>query len=294
MELSARCEFYPRRNKGNTSPSAFRNCFIGTKHVMTSSNGNIFRVTGPFHWSPLNSPHKGQWRRALIFFIWASINAWVNNREAGDLRRHHAHYDVIVMNYLNNGTQTKQSTIKPCTSYPCCNMTKRQSSDNKWFWCFATKKYIISIHELSSCMRMYLSNFVYKLNVWLVCNVATFENDIFLWIAVKILYSYTVNSLELYPHCHFILDTGRFDHTSPEIHYCLRKKVILHKARKIQHNVQTRKILPIGTPCPALGCLLLVFSRILNVSLRNFLMLFAQFSVGFPCHHLAHFLSLHL
>ena len=32
-----------------------------------------------------------------IFFICAWINGWANNREAGDLRRHRAHYDVIVM-----------------------------------------------------------------------------------------------------------------------------------------------------------------------------------------------------
>ena len=47
---------------------------------------------------PVNSPHKGQWRGALMFsliYIW--INGWVNNREAGDLRRHQAHCDVIVM-----------------------------------------------------------------------------------------------------------------------------------------------------------------------------------------------------
>ena len=48
---------------------------------------------------PVNSPHKGQWRGALMFsLICAWINGWVNNREAGDLRRYHAHYDVIVMN----------------------------------------------------------------------------------------------------------------------------------------------------------------------------------------------------
>ena len=29
--------------------------------------------------------------------IWAWINTWVNNREAGDLRCYRAHYDVIVM-----------------------------------------------------------------------------------------------------------------------------------------------------------------------------------------------------
>ena len=44
------------------------------------------------------SPHKGQWRGALMFsLICARINGWVNNGEAGDLRRHRAHYVVIVM-----------------------------------------------------------------------------------------------------------------------------------------------------------------------------------------------------
>ena len=47
---------------------------------------------------PVNSPHKGQWRRALMFYlIYDWRNSWVNNREAGDLRRHPAHYHVIVM-----------------------------------------------------------------------------------------------------------------------------------------------------------------------------------------------------
>ena len=50
------------------------------------------------HRSPVNSPHKGQWRGTLMFsLICARINDWVNNREAGDLRRHRDHCDVIVM-----------------------------------------------------------------------------------------------------------------------------------------------------------------------------------------------------
>ena len=50
------------------------------------------------HRSPVKSPHKGQWRGALMFtLIYARINGWVNNREAGDLRPHSAHYDVIVV-----------------------------------------------------------------------------------------------------------------------------------------------------------------------------------------------------
>ena len=50
------------------------------------------------HRSPMNSPHKGQWRGALMFpLICAWISGWVNYREAGDLRRHRAQYDLIVM-----------------------------------------------------------------------------------------------------------------------------------------------------------------------------------------------------
>ena len=50
------------------------------------------------HLSPVNSPHKGQWRGALMFsFICAGINGWVNNDKADDLRRRHVHYYVTVM-----------------------------------------------------------------------------------------------------------------------------------------------------------------------------------------------------
>ena len=50
------------------------------------------------HRSPVNSPYKGQCRGALMFsLICTRINGWINNRKADDLRRHRAHYDVIVM-----------------------------------------------------------------------------------------------------------------------------------------------------------------------------------------------------
>ena len=52
--------------------------------------------------SPVNSPHKGQWPGALMFsLICVWINGWVNNREAGDLRRYRAHCDVTVMDGLH-------------------------------------------------------------------------------------------------------------------------------------------------------------------------------------------------
>ena len=70
--------------------------------MMTPSNGNIFRVTGPLcreftgpWWIPLTKASDAElW---CLFLICAWINGWVNNREAVDWRRHHAHYDVNVM-----------------------------------------------------------------------------------------------------------------------------------------------------------------------------------------------------
>ena len=50
------------------------------------------------HRSPVNSPHKGQWRGALMFYlICARINGWVHNGEAGNMRRYRVHYGVTVM-----------------------------------------------------------------------------------------------------------------------------------------------------------------------------------------------------
>ena len=65
------------------------------------------------HRSPVNSPHKSQWHRALVFsLICVWINDWVNNREADDLRRYHAHYDIIVMNNSGDGRCV-------CNHLPC-------------------------------------------------------------------------------------------------------------------------------------------------------------------------------
>ena len=82
--------------------------------MMTSSNGNIFRVvTGP-----LCGEFTGdRWRGALMFsLIHAWINDWLNNRGAGDLRRHRAHCDVIVMKILQ-AHQTKCFSMKSLTSH---------------------------------------------------------------------------------------------------------------------------------------------------------------------------------
>ena len=69
---------------------------------MTSSNGNIFRVTGHLcgeFTGPRWIPHTQRpvARSFDVFFDLRLNNDWVNNREAGELRRYRTHYDVIVM-----------------------------------------------------------------------------------------------------------------------------------------------------------------------------------------------------
>ena len=67
--------------------------------MMTSSNRNIFRVTGHLCGEvPGEFPAQRPVTRSFdVFFDLCLINDWVNNREAGDLRRHVDHYDVSVM-----------------------------------------------------------------------------------------------------------------------------------------------------------------------------------------------------
>ena len=72
------------------------------------------------YWPFVNSPHKGQRRGALMFsLICARINGSVNNREAGDLRRHRAHCDVIVMllGIILNRLRLEKQILRPYSWY---------------------------------------------------------------------------------------------------------------------------------------------------------------------------------
>ena len=46
--------------------------------------------------------------------VW--INGWINNRKAGDLRPHRAHYDVIV---INTTFRTVALNVILCWNWPC-------------------------------------------------------------------------------------------------------------------------------------------------------------------------------
>ena len=98
----------------------------GLDYMMTSSNGNIFRVTGHLcgeftghRWIPRTKASNAE----LWCFLWCAPNGWVNNGEASDLRRHRAHYDVTVM--------TKK--------YPCSNLLIKTRIFKPGFWLSGSK-----------------------------------------------------------------------------------------------------------------------------------------------------------
>ena len=87
----------------------------------------------PFVWgihrSAVDSLQKGQWRETLMFsLICAWTNGWVNNRDAGELRRHSAHYDVIVMGSL----QTMTLPINPDRQWKRGSMRRGSTTTQHW------------------------------------------------------------------------------------------------------------------------------------------------------------------
>ena len=112
-------------------------CQLADKNsMMTSSNGNIFRVTGPLcgeftghRWIPRT---KASDTYFLVFsLICAWINGWVNTREAGDLRRHRAHCDVIVNSECQKASMPIQLSCgrhDTCTHHAHINHLKYSSA----------------------------------------------------------------------------------------------------------------------------------------------------------------------
>ena len=86
------------------------------------------------HRSPVDSPHKGQWRGALMFsLICAWTNGCANNLDAGDLTCHRACYDVTVMCLRNSWYVLSDFTC------PLKQKTTRGQIVNHYLkqWCFA-------------------------------------------------------------------------------------------------------------------------------------------------------------
>ena len=86
---------YQNVNYGKSAPLRERShLYVGhlENPIITSSNGNIFRVIDP--WCGAQRP--------MTRSAWT--DSWANNGAAGDLRRYRAHYDVIVMQVCISST----------------------------------------------------------------------------------------------------------------------------------------------------------------------------------------------
>ena len=88
--------------------------------------------------SPVNSPHKGQWRGAVMFsLICFWLNGRVNKREAGDLRRYRAHYDLSVMCW--NKPEILRGTNKPADIDTTWYNNYSNGPINYAYWLFITE-----------------------------------------------------------------------------------------------------------------------------------------------------------
>ena len=117
------------------------------------------------------SPHKGQWRGALMFsLICAWINCWANNCEAGDLTRHRAHYDVTVMSKLSFKSPKGQwvdlthfkTLIKKQQKKPAKTATISQMT----FWNPFSWNIVGFFYNKSSLVRIMAWHRIHHLNQW--------------------------------------------------------------------------------------------------------------------------------
>ena len=120
------------------------------------------------HQSTANSPHKGQWRGALqTSLISAWMNSWVNNCEAGDLRRHCAHYDISLIFDVTSRVSrfrllNKQPTCRwPETPRPSQKVTNDDANFNLHKPCFmkTTGVALLSRHRGFSTIEKNPRNF---------------------------------------------------------------------------------------------------------------------------------------
>ena len=94
-----------------------------------------------YHWSQVNSPDKGQRRRAFMFSLtYGSTNGWVNNRDTGDLWRHRSHFCVTVIwrvpppppISLIHGSRTTKAAILSSKTFFICRSVGGTKFCNCW------------------------------------------------------------------------------------------------------------------------------------------------------------------
>ena len=112
LEHAIRARYLPMRSiiiPSRLVPLVWNNSYCTLKqsiHLKKMHDAAITWKRFPRYWpfvrgihrSPVNSPHKGQWHGALMFYlICAWTNCCVNNRATGNLICHRAHSAVAVM-----------------------------------------------------------------------------------------------------------------------------------------------------------------------------------------------------
>ena len=116
------------------------------------------------HRPPMNS-HKGQWRWSFMFsLICARINRWVNNREAGDLRRYRVHYDVIVMLIWFALKEIQLVSIILCSR-----------------WCFSSPRLTVLPLSITPKRGMILHYHLYTPTTWLTLCRRHFQMNFLGW-----------------------------------------------------------------------------------------------------------------
>ena len=121
--LFIKCHSFKPKRDMHRSDTAIRQ--YPTQFMMTSWNGNIFRVTGPLwgtsaghRWIPLTKASDAE----LWCFLWSSPEQTVEQtiETPWDSRRHRAHYDVTVMCYPLSLKTWMVLTVKlPHETYRC-------------------------------------------------------------------------------------------------------------------------------------------------------------------------------
>ena len=125
------------------------------------------------HRSPVNSPHKGQWSGALMFsVIRAWMNCWVSNREAGDLRRHRAHYDFTVMRSVIRYVLLWFGADRLWQCLTRDRLTKAYDVIIQRYRKSHTKMKFIKMHILYGFKRCTVSNVCVKFQRCLLCGIS--------------------------------------------------------------------------------------------------------------------------
>ena len=146
--------------------------------MVTSSNGNIFHVTGHLcgeftgpRWFPRNKASDAElW---YFFRSEAWLNGWVNNHEAGDLSRHRAHYDVTVMDVWSSQFRSRIYMVPALESL---NFVWISSKQILWYHFCETCRQIIPIPVYHCFHKQWIR---YKLQIKTIVKIHYLTRTVF-------------------------------------------------------------------------------------------------------------------